>query len=386
MFLAMTEKRNPGLIEAGAELLRSGRIPPNTYVIDLDSVQHNARLIATAAAKHDLVAYQMTKQFGRNPLVARAVADAGVTSAVAVDWTEAQTLAAAGISIGHLGHLVQTPQSSLDAAVQLRPEFVTVFGVDQARRWSAAATAAGVVQQVLVRVTADGDFIFPTQRGGVDLADVEREVTTIASLPGLSFAGVTSFPCLRWEEEHHEFRPTPNLRTLITARDRIQSTGLRSTVINAPSANCVATLPLLADLGATHVEPGSALTGHVPSHAAVEHAEVPACVYVTEVTHQSSGSVFTLGGGFYARSHARHALVFSTTRTHRAMVEPPPPGEIDYYGELIVDDPTDISVGDPAVYAFRSQIFVTRASVAVVTDLDSSPHVLGVFDSSGHPL
>lgn len=42
MFLDLTIKRNPALIKAAAELHQSGKIPANTYVIDLDTVLENA--------------------------------------------------------------------------------------------------------------------------------------------------------------------------------------------------------------------------------------------------------------------------------------------------------------------------------------------------------
>ena len=38
MFLEATQKYNQDLIEAAIDLHRARRIPPNTYVIDLDSV------------------------------------------------------------------------------------------------------------------------------------------------------------------------------------------------------------------------------------------------------------------------------------------------------------------------------------------------------------
>ena len=38
MLLDMTQQRNPKLIEASLELHQQGAISPNTYVLDLDTV------------------------------------------------------------------------------------------------------------------------------------------------------------------------------------------------------------------------------------------------------------------------------------------------------------------------------------------------------------
>jgi predicted amino acid racemase len=386
VFLDKTRERNPHLIDAAVDLFRDGQIPSNCYVIDLDSVRRNARAIAETAAGLGLTTYQMTKQYGRNPVVARAVADEGISAAVAVEWPEAQVLAAAGIPIGHLGHLVQTPVQALPAAVRMRPEHVTVFGAEQARLWSDAAGRAGVTQQVLVRVVGPGDFVYPAQRGGVPLDRVVAVAEAIDSLANLRFAGVTAFPCVMWDEGLRRLVATTNLATLASARRALENAGLRVPVVNAPSANCVSTLAMLADAGATHVEPGSALTGHVPSNAVHDEPEIPASVYLTEVTHRAEGRVFTLGGGFYARSRVRKALVHTRSGRQEAVAEPAPPGEIDYYGSLEVDEPDKVGVGDPVVYAFRSQVFVTRAVVAVVTGVGSAPALAGLFNSSGHPI
>src|SRR5690606_11719632 len=125
------------------------------------------------------------------------------------------------------------------------------------------------------------------------------------------------------------------------------------------------TVDVLAEAGATIVEPGSCLTGHTPQHAVSDEPEVPAMVYVTEVSHQLDGRTYALAGGLYPRSRARTALVFSGGATPvEARVELDPPEAIDYYGTLHAASDA-VSVGDSVVYAFRSQVFVSRCFVAV---------------------
>jgi predicted amino acid racemase len=386
MFVDATLRRNPALVDAAFALHRDGRLPANCYVIDVDTVGANAAVIAQEAAARGLSCYQMTKQFGRNPLVASAVAERGIPKVVAVDIDEARVLAKAGLSIGHVGHLVQIPRGQLGAAMDLAPDVVTVFGLEQAAAVAGAARAAGRSQPLLLRVVGEDDVFYPAQRGGVPLDDVVRVAETVGGTLGVSFAGVTSFPCLLWNPETSRIEPTPNLATLGTAVERLAAAGIPVAVVNAPSATCVATLDVLASAGATQVEPGSALTGHTPLHAVTDQPEVPAMVYLTEVTHRLGDTVYTLGGGFYPRSRAASALVRAGAGTVPAAVEPDPADAIDYYGCLRPGDAAAVRVGDPVVYAFRSQVFVSRSFVAVVAGVATEPRVLAIHDHAGNRL
>ena len=49
MFLDVLCRRNPKLIEQAIALHQAGNLPANSYVIDLDAVEANARTIKTAA-------------------------------------------------------------------------------------------------------------------------------------------------------------------------------------------------------------------------------------------------------------------------------------------------------------------------------------------------
>ena len=150
----------------------------------------------------------------------------------------------------------------------------------------------------------------------------------------MELVGVTTFPCVAWDEERGDVVATPNLETIVAARDTLRAAGFAVPVLNAPGVTCVATLDLVAAAGATHVEPGSALIGETPWHAANDANERPAMVYVTEVTHELDGRAYTLGGGFYARSRMRSALVFGDGDPVEAAVVELPAAEIDYYGAL----------------------------------------------------
>ncbi|WP_169950461.1 alanine racemase [Microbispora sp. H11081] len=388
MFVDATQRRNPKLIEATVELHRAGRIPSNCYVVDVDAVAANTRAVSAAASAHGLVTYQMTKQFGRNPVVAHAVARSGIEKVVAVDFEEARVLHRHGLRMGHLGHLVQVPFAELATAVAMEPEVVTVFGFEQAERLAEAARTAGREQAVLVRVVREGDVYYAAQKGGVPIDELVDVAKRIDALDGVRVAGVTSFPCVLFDEEARELRPTSNLTTIAEGARMLRDAGMDATIVNAPSASCSATVGMLAEHGATHVEPGSCLTGHTPLHAVTDQPEIPAMVYVSEVTHILGDTVFSLGGGFYPRSRARSALIYGRGRDEpvTARVELDPAEAIDYYGNLYVDDLGALSVGDTVLYAFRSQVFVSRCFVAVLADVATEPRLLGVFDRAGFPL
>jgi predicted amino acid racemase len=54
---------------------------------------------------------------------------------------------------------------------------------------------------------------------------------------------------------------------------------------------------------------------------------------------------------------------------------------IDYYG--CVDRKEDMKIGDTAIYAFRAQIFVTRAHIAFVKGVDTGLPEVVYFQRRG---
>lgn len=183
-------------------------------------------------------------------------------------------------------------------------------------------------------------------------------------------------------------RATPTFQLVLTARELLAARGLTDLSLSAPSATSMASLPLLAEWGATHGEPGHALTGTTPLHALDPHQpERPAYVYVSEVAHTlADGSPALFGGGFYARAGIRSALLPRTG--DRLTVRNSPPENIDYYRLLDAPDQgRPVRVGDTAVLAFRTQIFVTRSTVAVVAGLSTGrPRLTGLYDALGRAL
>lgn len=63
--------------------MRAGKIEANSYVIDLESVKENAAILSEKAKRLGLQVYAMTKQVGRNPLVAEYIVKGGINQFVA---------------------------------------------------------------------------------------------------------------------------------------------------------------------------------------------------------------------------------------------------------------------------------------------------------------
>jgi predicted amino acid racemase len=391
MFLDLILRRNPALVEQAIALHQAGRIPANSYVIDLEAVERNAGVIAGEAAKHGLAAFAMTKQMGRNGSFCRAVARGGIPAAVAVDMECARACRRAGMTIGHLGHLVQIPRGEADAAAAMAPRFWTVFAREKAEEASAASVRQGRVQPVLARIVAPGDTFYRGHEGGFPAADVVAVADAIDALPGLRFAGVTSFPTQLYDAESRTVKPTPNLATLEKAAAALRAAGRKDIEINAPGTTSTEILPMLAAAGATQIEPGHGLTGTTPLHAVEDLPETPAVVYLSEVSHLIGGEAFCFGGGLYIDpvfpDYPLTAIVSrEPTASARALkpVQIPSAASIDYYGMIDNRGAPEARVGDSVVFGFRPQAFVTRACTVGLSGLSrGAPLVEAVYDAFG---
>jgi len=370
MFLEVIRRRNPELLRAAITLHQQGAIPPNCYVIDLDAVTRNARRISDEAARLGLEVFAMTKQVGRGAPFADAIRDGGIDEVVAVDLTCALAASAAGLQIAHIGHLVQVPTRQAELAASLAPANWTVFSDEKANEAAAAAAALGRTQDVLARVVAPNDFFYRGHEGGFDAEDAVAVAERIDELPGGRFAGVTTFPALLFDSDRRQVAATPNLATVARVADDLVATGRDDVRVNAPGTTSTSSLGLLADAGATQVEPGHGLTGTTPAHAFQDLPEEPAVLYLSEVSHHAAGRWYCFGGGLYVDpvlgDYEVRALV-SAGEDPEGLVpvaaELPPPAAIDYYAMLAPPRGVDLAVGSSVVFGFRIQAFVTRALI-----------------------
>lgn len=393
MFLKTLIHRNPSFISAAVNLHQAGKIPANSYILDLDTIQANARIISQETKRLDLKVYAMSKQFGRNPQAFRALAAGGIDHYVAVDFACARAVHHAGYQLGHVGHLVQIPQAEAFAAAKMKPDFWTVFSQDKAREASAASCKTGHRQKLLARLHSSGDIFYMGHEGGFPALEVAAIADSFDELSNASFAGITSFPALLFDAKTNKVFITPNAKTLETAAKTLNAAGRKNIEINMPGTTSSTVLETLASAGATQVEPGHGLTGTTPLHALQDLPESPAVLYLSEVAHIYNGLPYCFGGGLYIDPvfppYDVHALVGADPDAalgNCVSATLPPPSAIDYYGILT---PTDkpIRTGDTVIFGFRVQAFFTRGYIVPISGISQgNPKVEDIWTPDGQKI
>jgi predicted amino acid racemase len=382
MFLDVLLRRNRAFVDTAVELHRTGALPANTYVLDLEAVRHNACALRDEADRLGLRLFAMSKQVGRNPAFLAALRHAGVDSCVAVDMADARVVHREGMRLGHIGHLVQVPRAEAGTAVAMRPEYWTVFSIEQARLAAGAARQLAHEQALLARIHAPGDHFYSGHEGGFPASEIRQVAEMLDGLDGARFAGVTTFPALLYDPVTNSISPTPNLSTLTRAAEDLGG-GVH---INAPGTTSTAVLESLASHGATQVEPGHALTGTTPLHAREDLVELPAVLYLTEVSHRHGAAAYCFGGGMYIDPVFPSYQVRALVNDRLIDAELAPPEAIDYYGRLLPGDDPMPAIGDSVVFGFRIQAFVTRAYVAAVDGVRiGHPRLAGIWSAAGEP-
>jgi predicted amino acid racemase len=412
MFLDNTIKYNPRLIETAVRFHQSGRIPANTYLIDLDAVRRNAARMHEESQRTGVQLYFMTKQFNRNPLVAWGIVKSGIPSAVAVEMQCARFLSRYDVPVGHVGHLVPIPKHEIPHVLSMNPEVITVFNTEKAKQISDAAVELGMVQKLLLRVRGDDDIIFPNEEGGFRLEEIAAGCRSIAAYPGVKVVGVTSYPGVLYNETSGTGEPAENFFSMMKAVEIMRGVGVEIEQINTPGDTSSKMLEVIAGIGGTHGEPGHGLFATTPWHLAEDLPEIPAMVYVNEISHSFGGKAYVFGGGFYVcyvtgAEGAYHKFRKSHSWLPNALVGDSPENifdrkvavdgksflghdrnATDYLSSLHPEPGTTLNVGDTAIYGFRAQAFVSRSHTAVVSGLQNGgePKLLGVFDKGNNLL
>lgn len=383
MFLNALQKQNSALIDASVLLWQQGLIVPDTYVIDADVLLENARLLLSEANRFSIKLYAMSKQIGRNPWVCKKLLEMGYEGIVAVDFKEARQLYSHQIEVAHIGHLVQPPLHMLDQIIRHKPQVITVYSLEKARQISDAAKRYNYVQPLLVKVFQSDDLLYPGQEAGFELSELENVIAEIGQLPNVRLVGATHFPCMLFDAAQQKTLPTTNLHTLLQGKAILENCGIKVEQLNAPSASSCETLPLLAQFGVTHAEPGHALTGTTPANQNGDRPEKIAMLYLSEISHHYAGNSYCFGGGYYRRGHLTNALVVDAGQQHTTTVFPVDDASIDYCLCLKGQYP----VGSATIMSFRTQIFVTRSDVALVSGIQSgNPQLIGIYDSLGNSI
>lgn len=384
MFIDILIRRNSRFLESLRDAHQLGLVPANTVAIDTDAVAINARLISEEAIKHDLKVFAMTKQIGRNSDVSRVLLNSGIDKAVAVDLECGIAAWNAGLGIGHIGHLVQIASADHSYALELEPDYWTVFSRYHAEKLSEALSNSSRTQKILLRVFQDGDTFYPGHEGGFALNRLEESVEELSEYHQLAVSGVTSFPTTLYDDDARANVATQNRRTLSQARARLEALGHDDVQVNSPGTTSTENIASLAAAGATQVEPGHGLTGTTPMHTVTDLPEIPAVAYVTEVSHVWNNMAFVFGGGLYVDpvlpSGETSALiadggVSSAGSWRKRRVLMPDPSSIDYYARIPMEPGEKVEPGTTVIFGFRVQAFVTRANTIAFSP--STGHSLG---------
>lgn len=395
MFIDRLKRLNPTLVTDAVRLHQTGDLLANTYLLDTEVMSANTRIIRAEADRLGLSLYAMPKQFGRNRDACDAVAAAGIDACVAVDIQCMEAVRRSHMRIGHVGHLVQPHRGTEDAVIAARPEVVSVFHQDIAERLGAAARRAGIEQAVLLRVVAPDDRFYFGHGGGLPLDGIVEAAARIDAIDGIRVAGVVSFPALLADTDARTLVATPNLTTIVRAAERLRAAGFAIEQINAPGTTSSGALRILADAGATHAEPGNGLHGTTPLMIFDDAApEVPAIVYVSEVSHFDGNDAYVFGAGLYIdKVLGEYGLRAFCGRDESILervhpAEMAPDGAIHYYAVLHLPKRHDVRVGDTVVFCFRPQVFVTRARTrALKRDHAGGPTLGATYDANdGRPI
>lgn len=382
MFLDLVNRRNRSLVDFAVKLHQDGEILPDTYVVDLDAVIQNAKYMSEIANKENVELYYMLKQIGRNPFIARALAEnTDIKKAVVVDYKEALRMMEEGLSLGNVGHLVQIPDALLEKIISYGTDYITVYSLEKVQQIIRVANRLKKHQKLLLKVIEKGDNIYDGQYGGFHLSDLDEVIAIVKESEWVEIGGLTSFPCFLFDGKENII-PTNNMKTVKKAKEILEKEGIQP-ILNMPSATCSVTIPEIRKLGGHQGEPGHALTGTTPLHAVLDLPEIPALVYVSEISHNLDGHSYFYGGGYYRRGHFENVEVVNGDNVVFDTVLPLKDESIDYY----IETKNEHRVGATVIGSFRTQIFVTRSDLAIVSGLQSGePHLIGIYDSLGNKV
>ena len=205
------------------------------------------------------------------------------------------------------------------------------------------------------------------------------------NLKGTNINGLTSFPCFLYDKETLNIKPTENAKTIMEVKKIFNEKFSKEIAqINMPSVTSIENIKLISQLGGTHGEPGHSMTGTIPIAGDKDIEEIPAYVYVSEISHNFRGKGYFYGGGHYRRSNIRKALVGTDCNAcYEIKVNKMEPENIDYYMEMKKEG----NIGDTVLSCFRAQMFVTRSTVVLVEGIQKEkPEIVGKYTSLGEQI
>ncbi len=376
MYLENMLSNNSALPKKALDLIREGAIPPNTWVVDLDQIADNSQALAAEARRLGLVTYVMSKQHNRNPYINAMAMHRGLGKIVAVDTQCAVLARRYDMPLGHAGHLNQIPRNLVPRIVAMRPDVITVYNLEHAQWIDDAARDQGITQGILLRITNPADVTFAGQEGGFTEDELRATAENLLKLRNIKITGVTGFPCVRYTQPGESPSLTANADSVNRAAGLLAGMGIEPTQINMPGNTSCVIMPLLKAHGATHVEPGNAILGTTPDHAfSAGLPEKTAVVYVSEISHSFGGLAYAYGGcDTYADTYddKPYGLVgqdWESAKINKIAYLRDIRQSIDYHMILKPQPGQRCEPGDAVVFAFRTQMHMTRSYVAPISGL-----------------
>ncbi len=387
MFLNALVKKNPKFISTVSNLYQQNKLEPDTYVIDLDTLLYNAELILKEARDQAMDILFITKQLGFNPLIAQELVRLGYEGAVCVDFKEAEAMIKNKIPIIHSGHLVQIPKCKIDKLV-LHSKYITVFSLHKIKEINEVASRQNKIQNIFLRICGENDTFYPGQIGGFKLEELAVLISQVRNLQNIKIAGITSFPCFLYNSASKAIEATNNVKTLLVAKKLLSDLGIIIETLNMPSSICKNSIKIAKKSGATQVEVGHGVSGTTPLHAEdFSQPEIPAILYLSELSHQYGGVSYFYGGGYYRRGYLKNAILSSDISkgifNDFKEVEQLDSTVIDYYFGL--KSLENLSQG--VITSFRTQMFITRSKIAIISGAnDNDPKIQGIYDIFGKKI
>ncbi|WP_375168198.1 alanine racemase [Sneathia vaginalis] len=375
LFLKRLLDTNKAFVDASLDLYKKGLILPDSYCIDVDMFLENAKNILNEAKKYNITLFYMLKQVGRNPYLAKKLEDLGYKGAVCVDFKEVEVMMKNNLKLCNIGHLVQIPKNMLSRVIEYGVEIITVYSYDMIKEISNIALSLNKTQDIMLRILDENSEIYPGQEAGFSVNEVKELIPKLKDLKGVKLNGITSFPCFLYSPDEKCIKETNNLFSVLEVNEFLKKQNLYVKHINLPSVSTVENIKKIYSYGGTDAEPGHALTGTTPLNID-SGIEIPAYLYISEISHVFKNNSYFYGGGYYPRGHMKHGYIdnkivnvnnFNATN-------------IDYYLSL----EGKYNIFDPIILCFRTQMFVTRSDIVLIEDIHSNNiHIVGIYNTQG---
>ncbi|WP_288867133.1 alanine racemase [uncultured Sneathia sp.] len=375
LFLKRLLNTNKAFVDASLNLYKKGLILPDSYCIDVDMFLENAKNILNEAKKYNINLFYMLKQVGRNPYLAKKLEDLGYKGAVCVDFKEVEVMMKNNLKLCNIGHLVQIPKNMLSRVIEYGVEIITVYSYDMIKEISNIALSLNKTQDIMLRILDENSEIYPGQEAGFSVNEVKELIPKLKDLKGVKLNGITSFPCFLYSPDEKCIKETNNLFSVLEVNEFLKNQNLYVKHINLPSVSTVENIKKIYSYGGTDAEPGHALTGTTPLNID-SGIEIPAYLYISEISHVFKNNSYFYGGGYYPRGHMKHGYIdnkivnvnnFNATN-------------IDYYLSL----EGKYNIFDPIILCFRTQMFVTRSDIVLIEGIHSNNiHIVGIYNTQG---